>query len=212
MIPVKICGITSIADAELAISHGAAAIGLICYEKSPRYVTPEQAAKISSAVAGRAKIVGVFVNEAPHAIRALVEQIGLDWVQLSGDEPPRMATDLGVPVIKAFHVGPDFDPATMAAYVTAAWMLDTYSPAAYGGTGENFAWDKIDRSIITRPLVLSGGLTPDNISAAISALQPNAVDVNSGVEAEPGKKDRKKLEQLFAVLADVGYEGDNLFA
>ena len=212
MIPVKICGITSIADAELAMNLGAAAIGLICYEKSPRYVTPEQAAKISSVASHRAKSVGVFVNEAPHAIRALVEKMGLDWVQLSGDEPARMATDLGVPVIKAFHVGPGFDPAKMTAYRQAAWMLDTYSPAAYGGTGENFAWDKIDRSSITRPLVLSGGLTPGNISAAISALNPNAVDVNSGVEAEPGKKDRKKLEQLFAVLESIPYEGDNLFA
>ncbi|GAG13690.1 unnamed protein product, partial [marine sediment metagenome] len=190
MIPVKICGITRAEDARLAVNLGAAALGFIFYPLSPRYVAPSQARTIADTVRSHTRLVGVFVNSLPEKINAIVDEVSLDLVQLSGDEPPESCQGVTVPIIKTFHVGANFDPAATLSYDIHAFLLDTRQPGSYGGTGRAFEWSLVNRDAFARPLILSGGLTPENIMDGIKAIRPQAVDVNSGVEASPGVKDR----------------------
>jgi len=203
MIPVKICGITRGEDARLAARLGAAALGFIFYTPSPRYVTPDQAGTIAGTVGSRICKVGVFVNTPCKEINAIIEEVGLNLVQLSGDESPEVCRGVTVPVIKTFHVGPNFDPAATHSYDVHAILLDTRQPGSYGGTGRAFEWSLVNRDAFTRPLVLSGGLTPENIVDGIEAIRPHAVDVNSGVEAGHGVIDRARMERLFAILNET---------
>jgi len=137
--------------------------------------------------------------------------VGLNLVQLSGDEPPEVCRGVTVPVIKTFHVGPNFDPATTHSYDVHAILLDTRQPGSYGGTGRAFEWSLVNRDAFARPLILSGGLTPENILDGIKAIRPHAVDVNSGVEASPGVKDRARMERLFAILKDTERGDEQVF-
>jgi len=211
MIPVKVCGITTVEDARLAARLGAAALGFIFYPPSPRYITPDRARAIADTVGSRIRKVGVFVNLPLEEVNAIVDEAGLDLVQLSGNEPPEYCRDIAVPVIKTFHVGADFEPAATHPYDVHAILLDTSQAGSYGGTGQAFEWSRVNRDAFPKPLILSGGLTPENIRGGIEAINPDAVDVNSGVEASPGVKDRARLERLFDILENTEASDEQVF-
>ena len=209
MIPVKICGITTCEDAEMAVNYGASAIGIIFYERSPRYIHPEKVEEWISAVPEKMKKVGVFVNEKRENIKTIVEKLNLDYIQLHGDESPEYCDKMIRPVIKAFHVGTDFDPAVLRNFQVHAFLFDTYQKGKPGGTGRSFNWGLISCLNTDTPIILSGGLNPDNINEGIETVQPSAVDVNSGVESEPGIKDKVELKKLFNIIENSNYIANN---
>jgi len=197
MIPVKICGITTWEDAEIAVNYGASAIGMIFYEGSLRYIYPEKVQEWISEIPVKVKKVGVFVNEKQKNIKTIVEKLNLDYIQLHGDESPEYCDKMIRPVIKVFHVGTDFDPAVLGNFQVHAFLFDTYQKGKSGGTGRSFNWTLISDLKTDIPIILSGGLGPENINKGIETVQPSAVDVNSGVESEPGIKNKVKMEKLF---------------
>jgi phosphoribosylanthranilate isomerase len=211
MIPTKICGITTQDDALFATDLGAMAVGFIFYPASPRYITPSQAGTIIENLGERARKVGVFVNTPPDEINRIVGEIELDMVQLSGNEPPESCQQITVPVIKALHIGSNFDSGMVEQYDVHAFLLDTYQPDRYGGTGMTFNWSQLGSEKFPRPIILSGGLTPENVMDGIKALQPGAVDFNSGIEARPGVKDRAKMKRLFAVMRKIEVPDEQVF-
>lgn len=211
MIPTKICGITTQEDALLAADLGATAVGFIFYPASPRYITPKQAGTIIAKTSERVRKVGVFVNTPPEEINRMVAKTGLDMVQLSGNEPPESCRKITVPVIKAIHVGSNFNIGMVEHYDAHAFLLDTYQSDRYGGTGKTFNWSQVSSDTFPRPIILSGGLTPENVMEGIQALHPSALDLNSGIEVRPGVKDRAKMERLFAILRKVEKPDDQVF-
>jgi phosphoribosylanthranilate isomerase len=211
MIPIKICGITNTEDALLAAELGAAAIGFIFHQASPRFVDPTQVRTIILKIGRSIRKVGVFVNTPSEEINRTVAETGLDMVQLSGEETPESCLEVAVPVIKALHIGSDFNPAMVAPYEVHALLLDTHQPGRYGGTGRTFDWSQFNSGIFSQPIILSGGLTPENVVEGIQAVQPSAADVNSGIEVRPGVKDRVKMKQLFAVLDKIEGSGGQVF-
>lgn len=196
MVRAKICGITNREDALYAVNCGADALGFIFYEKSPRYVAPEKAAEIICDLPPFVTPVGVFVN-APH-IDATVKLAGLRAIQLHGDEPPKACLGHEVPVIRTLRVGSEFDALALRSYPVHTFLLDTARAGSYGGTGETFDWAKAREAKNYGRIILSGGLNPDNVREAIEQVAPYAVDTSSGVEAEPGKKDHKKVRDFLA--------------
>ncbi len=194
MTRVKICGITRTEDALHAAQAGADAIGLVFYAKSPRYVEAAAAAAIVRALPPFVTVVGLFVDALEDYVRAVLERVPLDVLQFHGKESPAYCARYGRPYLKAVRVGEDTDLLQCAAdYATAqALLLDTYVPGVPGGTGECFDWTWIP-AVLPKPIVLSGGLTPDNVRQAIGQVHPWAVDVASGVEASPGCKDPAKV-------------------
>lgn len=196
MVHAKICGITNREDALCAVKCGADALGFIFYEKSPRYVAPEKAAEIICDLPPFITPVGVFVN-APH-IDATVKLAGLRAIQLHGDEPPEACLGHDVPVIRALRVGNEFDALALRSHPVHTFLLDTARAGSYGGTGETFDWAKAREAKNYGRIILSGGLNPDNVREAIEQVAPYAVDTSSGVEAEPGKKDHKKVRDFLA--------------
>lgn len=198
---VKICGITSLADALVAIDAGADALGFVFWEKSPRYIDPADAAHITSELAPFVKTVGVFVNEAPDIIRDTIEAAGIDCVQLHGDETPEDAEEVarvtGAPVIKAIRVGGPGSLKALESYKVSALLLDTYRKGTPGGTGETFDWTLAIEAKAAGRIILSGGLTPHNVAKAVATVRPYAVDVSSGVESAPGKKDADKVRMFI---------------
>ncbi len=211
MIPVKICGLTTAGDARYAVSLGAAALGFIFYAPSPRFIAPGQARIIASVLDHPIRKVGVFVNTPPDMINTIVELVGLDLVQLSGNETPQDCRGISVPVIKTLHVGLAYDPTVAQAYDVHAFLLDTSQMGSYGGTGRIFDWNLVDRDLFYRPLILSGGLNSDNILDGIKAIRPQAVDVCSGVEASPGVKDWERMKLLFEVLKTTESSDEQVF-
>ncbi len=209
MIPVKICGITSCEDAEIAVNYGASAIGMIFYEGSPRYIYPDKAEEWIAAIPSKMKKVGVFVNEKWKNIKTIVEKLNLDYIQLHGNESPEYCDKMIRPVIKAFRVGTDFDPAVLGNFQVHAFLFDTFQKGEPGGTGRSFNWDLISGMKRDIPIILSGGLNPDNINEGIETVQPSAVDVNSGVESEPGIKDKVKVEKLFNTIKQSHHSAHN---
>ena len=209
MIPVKICGITTYEDAEIAVNYGASAIGMIFYEGSPRYIYPDKVEEWISAIPERVKKVGVFVNEKRKNIKTIVEKLNLDYIQLHGDESPEYCDKIIIPIIKAFHVGTDFDPAVLGKFQVHAFLFDTYQEGKPGGTGRSFNWDLISDLKTDIPIILSGGLNPDNINEGIETVQPSAVDISSGVESEPGIKDKVKVEKLFNAIENSNHIANN---
>lgn len=196
MVHAKICGITNREDALCAVKCGADALGFIFYEKSPRYVAPEKAAEIICDLPPFVTPVGVFVN-APH-IDAIVKLAGLRAIQLHGDEPPEACLGHDVPVIRTLRVGNEFDALALRSHPVRTFLLDTARTGSYGGTGETFDWAKAREAKNYGRIILSGGLNPDNVREAIEQVAPYAVDTSSGVEAEPGKKDHKKVRDFLA--------------
>jgi phosphoribosylanthranilate isomerase len=194
---IKFCGITSVEDAELAVGAGAWAIGLIFWRRSPRRCQLDRAADIAAAVKRRTEVVGVFVNATLDHVARTADAVGLTMVQLHGEEGPAYCAEAarrtGAKVIKAARVRSRADVQALAPFHTDYHLLDSYTAGVPGGTGETFSWE-IARTHRGRvPVILSGGLNADNVAEAIVAVRPHAVDVASGVEARPGRKDPEKL-------------------
>jgi phosphoribosylanthranilate isomerase len=194
---IKFCGITTLNDARLAVEAGAWAIGTILWPGSERRCDPNEAARIASELHRQVEIAGVFVNQPLADVIGLAEGIGLSLVQLHGDEGPSYCAEVarrtGAKIIKAARVRGGEDVQAMEAFHTDFHLLDTHRSGRYGGTGETFDWELVRLRRTKVPLILSGGLTPENVAAAIAATQPFAVDVASGTEASPGVKDPAKL-------------------
>jgi phosphoribosylanthranilate isomerase len=207
MARVKICGITRHEDAELAASLGAWAIGFNFWEGSKRGCDPGVAAGIARALRRRVEPVGVFVNPALDEVVRLAEGVGLTHVQLHGDEGPSFCTAVaqrtGAKVIKALGIGSGADIRDAERYHTDFHLLDAAAGAAYGGTGRTWDWALAAQRRSQTPLILSGGLTPENVAEGIAAVHPWAVDVASGVESAPGIKDPAKVEAFFAAATGV---------
>ena len=200
MIHVKICGITNSADAMAAIDAGANLLGFNFYEKSPRHITPEEAAKIRPQLPKRVKAVGIFVNPSPADVIALRKSLKLDAVQLHGDESPDFVAGIAsaAPVIKAFRVEPEFPLATLDEYPGAfAFLFDAAHTGQYGGTGRTADWDVARRASLKHRIILAGGLKVENVAAAVRIVRPYGIDVASGVESSPGKKDHGLLREFI---------------
>ena len=198
---VKICGIRRSEDAFLAENLGASAIGFAFYHKSERYIEPADARKISDRLGPFIARIGVFVDEDPVTIRRIAESVPLTAVQLHGSETPDYCSRFRwTPVIKAFRVGADFDASELGRYSASAYLFDTLSRDAYGGTGQPFDWRLTRDSHLYWRIILAGGLSPENIRDAIETVRPWAVDVSSGVEARPGVKDHDKMQRFFEEL------------
>ncbi len=207
MTKIKFCGITRLEDAELAVANGAWAVGLIFWPKSPRRAQPGAAAEIAAAVKRRAEVVGVFVNPALDYVAEIADGVGLTMVQLHGDEGPAYCAEVarrtGCKVIKAVRVRSGADVRALASFHTDYHLLDSYAPGVPGGTGESFSWELARgyrRPAHPVPVILSGGLTSHNVADAIAAVHPYAVDVASGVELTPGRKDPDKLAAFAAAV------------
>lgn len=196
---VKICGVTSVSDSLTAATAGADMIGLMFYERSPRRITLSTAAEIARALPTHVVRVGVFVNPSAETVQRAIAECGVSLLQFHGDEPPEFCTQFGVMSLKAFRVRDAASLAALPGYQTDAWLLDAFSPAALGGTGEKFNWElALEAKKLGRPIFLAGGLTPENVTEAVRRVQPFAVDVSSGVESAPGKKDPAKVRAFIA--------------
>jgi len=187
----------------MAANYGASALGFIFYEKSPRYINPEILKTWISGVPSSVKKVGVFVNKDVDKVNKIAEELNLDMVQLHGDESPEYCNRMIKPVIKVFRVNNKFDSIMLNNYQVATFLFDTYNKENHGGTGESFDWQSILQLNTEIPVILSGGLNADNVLEGIEVVKPSAVDVNSGVEAAPGKKDEEKIKNLFTILKNT---------
>lgn len=205
MVGVKICGITNLDDALLATAMGAQALGFI-FAESPRRIDPSEAKAIIRSLPPLVKTVGVFVNEDPERIKEIITFCGLDLIQLHGDESPAIGRGLMPRSIKAFRVQNDRDIENIKRYRGAvrAILLDTFKTGIAGGTGRTFDWSlAVKAKEAGLPLILAGGLRPENIREAIAVVKPYAVDVNSGIEERPGKKDPFLMKQLMEKIRDI---------
>jgi phosphoribosylanthranilate isomerase len=204
---IKICGLTRLDDAELAVEAGAWALGLIMWPGSPRRCPLPAAERIAATLRRRAEIAGVFVNAPLDEVTATADAIGLSLVQLHGDEGPAYCSEVarrtGARVIKAARVRGRADIAALQPFHTDFHLLDAHVPGRPGGTGETFDWELLEQRRGNVPLILSGGLTPDNVAGAIAATKPFAVDTASGTEARPGVKDPERVRAFFAAVAST---------
>ncbi|WP_456431216.1 phosphoribosylanthranilate isomerase [Thermosulfuriphilus sp.] len=203
MVRVKICGLTRLTDALAAVAAGAHALGFVFYRRSPRYIEPHLAKEIVASLPPLVTTVGVFVDEPPEMIKKIMEEVGLDLVQLHGQEPPSVCEILFPRVIKAFRISGPQDLARIDLYrnVVRAILLDSYRPGVPGGTGESFDWQwAISAKALGLPVILAGGLRPENILEAIKVVEPYGVDVSSGVEISPGEKDPLRIKDLIAKI------------
>ncbi|HEX9779559.1 MAG TPA: phosphoribosylanthranilate isomerase [Geopsychrobacteraceae bacterium] len=196
MVRVKICGITNPDDALQAAACGADAIGLVFFAKSPRCVSPERAREIIARLPPLVTTVGLFVNEDPRTIRAVAARCRLDRVQLHGDESPADCLLPPLRVLKALRVR-DAESLARADDYPADLLLDAWSDQVYGGSGRQFDWQLARALAARRPIILAGGLRPDNVAEAVAAVNPYAVDVSSGVERSPGRKDHEKVAEFI---------------
>ncbi len=209
MARVKICGITNWPDAKVACDLGAAALGFNFYEKSRRVISPASAWRIISRLPKKVESVGVFANWSAEAVIALSRAISLDTVQLHGDETPDVVKRCVkyFQVTKALQVGPSFKLGKLRPYAAAsAFLFDAPGTGQYGGTGKRADWAIARRVAKSHRIILAGGLTPENVAEAILFVQPYAVDVASGVESHPGKKDHGKLRAFFAEVERANRE------
>ncbi|HID69394.1 MAG TPA: phosphoribosylanthranilate isomerase [Desulfobacterales bacterium] len=200
---IKMCGMTRIKDIEMGIAVGLDALGFIFYDKSPRNVTPDFVRSVVAKIPPFIDCVGVFVDRDRKEVEEIVEYCGLSHAQLHGNEDPKYCERLErfaspCHVIKAFRVGDQSKSTNFSPYddVVHGYLLDTYIKGNAGGTGEVFDWSLIDRLGLQRPVILAGGLSTDNVEDAIKLVGPFGVDVNSGIEIEPGIKDHSKLKEF----------------
>jgi phosphoribosylanthranilate isomerase len=203
IVKVKICGITNYDDAVAAMDMGADLLGFNFYPGSPRYVTPQRATDIINKLPGFIDIAGVFVNASIEQIHETKDICRLDWVQLHGDEDPEFCRSLhshNVKTMKAIRVKDQTDIERADSFFTDAVLLDAFDPDKYGGTGLTFDWNVIGH--ISKRVFLAGGINPDNAAAAVK-LGVYGIDVCSGVEAEPGKKDHEKMKRLFENIRHI---------
>lgn len=201
---IKICGLTRVEDALAAARLGANAIGVVLYAKSPRFVTHEQARRIVDVVPPFVTTVALMVNPSAEEVHAVIGQIRPALLQFHGDESPEFCGSFSVPYIKALRVRPETDLLQYARTYASAkgLLLDTFVEGSHGGTGAVFDWSLIPREL-SLPLILAGGLNPDNVSEAIRRVRPWAVDVSSGVEAEKGKKDAALIAAFIRGVKDA---------
>ncbi len=201
-VKLKVCGVTSIEDARAAIDCGAEYLGFNFYPKSPRYIAPESARAIIEQLPDQIISVGVFVNEArPEDVIRILLDSGARLAQMHGDESPDYCASVGPErIIRALRVGDDFDLRWVLDYPASAILLDAFDAKLYGGTGRTTNWAIAREAAKLTKVFLAGGLSPENIIEAIRAVEPFAVDVNSGVEISPGKKDKDKLVSLASRL------------
>ena len=195
---VKVCGITNVEDGRLAADAGADAIGLI-FAQSPRQVNSDRARSIAAALPGDILKIGVFVNEEPEKVRRISSEVGLDYVQLHGDESPRIVAELrseGLKTIKALRVRDAASLESLEDYEADLFLLDAYSEKARGGTGEKFDWELAKALTGYANILVSGGLTPENVRAAIEFFEPYGVDASSSLERTPGTKDDERVRRF----------------
>jgi len=201
MTKVKVCGMTSLADAEHAASHGAWAIGLIHHPESPRYVQPGVAEEIGAALKRRCEIAGVFVNSTLDDVIDAAERENLTLLQFHGEEGPSFCVEArrrtGAKVIKAMRVTSAADIRAAEVFRTDFHLFDAYWHGVHGGTGQSFDWDLVAKRRSKVPMILAGGLNAENVAGAIDLVRPFAVDVVSGVESEPGRKDPSEVEAFL---------------
>jgi phosphoribosylanthranilate isomerase len=198
---VKICGITNVQDALGAVEAGAWALGFIFHKKSVRYISPGKVRAIVGALPPFVVPVGVFVNEKEAAVRHICRLTRITTVQFHGEESSGYCRRFkGFKIIKAFRVNDSFDFKSVIPYTADAYLFDTFSEAAAGGTGKTFNWDILKHCKFDKPVILSGGLNPGNIRQAVEAIHPYAVDVSSGVETSPGNKACHLIQSFTAVL------------
>ena len=198
---VKICGIRRLEDALLAAELGADAVGFIFWQGSARFIDPYRARPIAAALPPLVTTVGVFVDQPEDHVAGVAGLVKLGAVQLHGQEPPASYARVHYRVIKAVAMGQDFDPARVDDVpATATVLLDAHDPVRRGGTGHRVDWPRAAAVARRRPVILSGGLNPDNVAEAVATVKPYAIDISSGVETSPGMKDPAKLRALFAAL------------
>jgi phosphoribosylanthranilate isomerase len=198
-VKVKICGITSVADGLAAAEAGADMIGLMFAEKSPRLISLPTAVEISRALPPFVLRVGVFVNPEEAQVMEAIAACGLNLLQFHGDESSEFCTQFGAMSLKAFRIRDAASLNALANYQTDAFLLDAHSSSGLGGTGEKFNWElAVEAQRFGKPLFLAGGLTPENVASAVQQVRPFAVDVSSGVELAPGKKDPVKVRAFIA--------------
>jgi phosphoribosylanthranilate isomerase len=203
-VKVKICGITNVEDALVAAEAGAEALGFVFYEASPRSVSLKTASSIVRQLPPFLIKVGVFVDAPPEVVTRAVRECRLSLLQFHGSETPEYCLQFGVMTMKAFQVKDAASLLKISNYKTDAWLLDAYSAEAKGGTGETFNWDHaIEAKRWGRPIFLAGGLTPANVVQAVRCVQPYGVDVSSGVESAPGKKDPDKVRAFVQAAHGV---------
>lgn len=202
MTRVKICGITSGEDAAAAVEAGADALGFVFVPGTPRCLNPEVAERIVGVLPPFVTPVGVFVNQSEAEIRRAAEESGVRVLQLHGDEPPELCARLPLPVVKAVRVGAALPLDALRAYPVAAFLLDAPS-AGHGGSGATFDWSLAEGVAGLGPLILAGGLTPENVAAAVRRVRPYAVDVASGVESAPGVKEVSKMARFIAAAREI---------
>ncbi|MBI5437377.1 MAG: phosphoribosylanthranilate isomerase [Nitrosomonadales bacterium] len=207
MTRVKICGITRVEDALAAAHSGADAIGLVFYEHSPRHVSIAQAAQLASALPPFVTTVGLFVNADAVFVREVLAQVSLDVLQFHGDETPEYCAQFAKPYLKAIRVKAGVDLLQCAARFRSAksLLLDAYIEGIHGGTGAVFEWSLIPEELRSQ-IILSGGLDESNVAVAISQVRPYAVDVSSGVEAEKGIKDARKIERFMHEVMRIDHK------
>ena len=198
MVKIKICGITNLEDALLAVEYGADALGFIFYPPSRRYVEPEKVKEIVAKLPPFIFRVGVFVDEQPEKIGQIVNGCRLDGIQLHGSETPEFCRMFRRRVIKTFQPQNESQVRQISNYKVDAFLLDSYHPELAGGTGTTFDWElAVAAKMFGPPVILSGGLNPDNVAEAVRLVKPYGVDVATGVEAFQGKKDRAKLKSFI---------------
>ena len=198
-IKIKICGITSLEDALACFFSGAHALGFVFYKKSPRYISPFAASNISRLLPRKIKRVGVFVNASVSTVKKIAKLCNLDMLQFHGDESAAYCRKFrGYRVIKAFRINKKEDLRGISKYKVFAYLFDSFSNTKFGGTGNKFNWKILAQAGRIKPVIfLSGGLNCGNVNKAIHLLKPEWVDVSSGVECKPGKKDHKKIEKFI---------------
>ncbi len=198
MVRVKICGITTVDDALSAVGAGADALGFVFFPRSPRYIAPDEAAGIIAQLPPFVQTVGLFVNEDADVVNRIADRCGLDLVQLHGDETPAYCDQVRRRILKAFRVQNLQSLEALGDYRVAGYLLDAWKKDAYGGTGHTFDWELAKGAAAHGPLVLAGGLDPGNVAEAVRRVRPYAVDVSSGVESAPGRKDRHKVQEFIS--------------
>ena len=203
MVKVKICGITNLTDALLSVSYGADALGFIFYEKSPRFITVKVAEEIISVLPPFVQTVGVFVNETADDVNRIADTCKLDCVQLSGEESAEFCKKITRRVIKAFRIKDERSLLPMPTYKVGGYLLDAFVENLHGGTGETCDWTLVRRAEEYGPIILAGGLTPDNVAEAILQTEPYGVDVCSGVEESKGKKDPEKIKAFIRAARNI---------
>ncbi len=200
MTRIKICGITNLEDALAAVESGADALGFV-FAESPRRISPENAARIIRSLPPFLTCVGIFVDESVETVRKIARECQLNVLQFHGNESPDYCRKFMIKIIKAFRVGDEHSLKSMHHYQVDAYLLDTYRQGTPGGTGQSFNWDLALRAKeFGPPVILAGGLTPANVVEAIGKVNPYGIDVSTGIEAEPGKKDHRMMKEFIKVV------------